>query len=689
MKLKHKLSFFFIIISTISIAQNMKEGFTYLETGKYSKAELFFKNILIEYPTNKTAKLCFGRAVGLNGNSEKSVEIFTNLLIKYPQDFEIKLNYAESLLWNKNFNQAKGYYQNLVNENSQSFPALLGYANTLSNLKIYNQAIEFVDKALIVSPGNLNALISKKYINLGFANQYVQKREYNTAISLLKENLLLFQNDIETLQNLANVYLISENFMNAETTYTLIGTFSQHKLTSLNGLALVSHLKGKEKEALKISFKAINSINKQTNTVLAQQTKERYVQALIWNREYTEAATHVKKLNEKHPNKNWVLSLRATLNIYKSNFKKSITDYDLILKNDSISFDGNLGKANALKASGLYGQAYKAGNKALTFYNNQKDIVTFLKKLDTKFTPFIESKVTYSSDNGNNEATTFYSGVSLPVSTKLKFNTNYTYRNTQNSFSNLEATSHSLLGGVSYQLLPTVVFNSSLGITNAATNLLNYSQFLTDISFNIKPFKLQNLDIGYKRELQDFNADLLSREIIQNNYYVNYSLNTNVNFGWFSQYYYTSQNDNNTRNLFFTSAYYTILNNPILKAGVNYQYITFENQVPTIYFSPEKFNAVEVFIDLLRDENSIKSNQWFYGLNAATGFQYIENTERQNTYRFQGKLGYKFSERSIANLFINHSNIASVTAAGFKFTEIGFRFKWYFTKKPIFRKNRK
>jgi len=230
-------------------------------------------------------------------------------------------------------------------------------------------------------------------------------------IKLLKENLLLFENDTETLQNIANVYLISDDFSKAETTFKKIGASSQNKLISLNGLALVSHLKGKEKEALKISFKAINSINKETSKNLTQQTKERYAQALIWNRKYIEAAILIKKLNEKHPNENWVLSLRATLNIYKSNFKRSITDYNHILKNDSTSFDGNLGKANALKALGLYKEAYKTGNKALTFYNNQKDIVTFLKKLDKEFTPFIESKVTYSSDNGNNEATSFYSGL--------------------------------------------------------------------------------------------------------------------------------------------------------------------------------------------------------------------------------------------------------------------------------------
>ena len=95
---------------------------------------------------------------------------------------------------------------------------------------------------------------------------------------------------------------------------------------------------------------------------------------------------------------------------------------------------------------------------------------------------------------------------------------------------------------------------------------------------------------------------------------------------------------------------------------------------------------MEVFVNLIKDESSAKNKEWFYQLTAATGFQYIENDKRQSTYRLQGSFGYKFSERSLLNMYANQSSIASATAAGFTFTEIGLRFKWYFLKKPIFRK---
>jgi hypothetical protein len=151
--------------------------------------------------------------------------------------------------------------------------------------------------------------------------------------------------------------------------------------------------------------------------------------------------------------------------------------------------------------------------------------------------------------------------------------------------------------------------------------------------------------------------------------------------GWFSQYYYTTQSDSNTRNLLFTSLYYNILEKPALKVGVNYQNISFKNQVPTIYFSPSKFNAVEVFFNIIKNEVVTKKKEWFYELTAATGYQYIEDQKKQGTYRVQGKLGYKFTNRSSLNIYGTQSNIASATAAGFTFTEIGFRFKYLLFKK--------
>lgn len=674
----------FICLSTFS--QNMKEGFLLLEHGKYKDAETYFKKTLETYPTNKTARLCYGRAVGLNGNPIKAKTLFLQLLKDYANDFEIKLNYGESLLWNKNYNEAKVYYEKLISQNKKSFPALLGYANTLSNLKDYENAIAYITKALIISPNNKSALTSKKYMYLGHAYQQEQLQNYEIAETILKENLNAFPNDKETLFNLSNLYLISNQLEKAEATYNKLLENEQSKLGALNGLSLIAHLRGKESKALHLSTKAYNLLSKNEATKTKQQTTERFIQALIWNHKYKKAQHLIDELLKKHPNENWILSLRATLNIYKSDFKNSVTDYTTILKKDSTSFDGNLGKANALKALGKYAKAYTSAQNTLAYHKNQKDAVSFIKKLDKSFTPSADSKLSYSFDNGDNEAYSFSTNLKIPLSTKFKILGNYNYRTTKNTVNSKEATTNSFLVGISYDLLSNINFTGSLGISSSSGNSSNYNQFLTDIYFYLKPFKLQDLKIGYKKELQNFNADLINRKITQDNIYIDYSLNTNFNLGFFSQYYYTNQNDNNTRNLFFTSLYYTLLKKPSLKVGVNYQNISFKNQVPTTYFSPEKFNAYEVFVNLIRDEIVINNNEWFYELTAATGLQFIEEGSKQNTYRIQAILGYQLSHRSLFNFYASQSNVASATAAGFRFTEIGIRFKWLLLKKPLFKK---
>ncbi|MFY7811740.1 MAG: tetratricopeptide repeat protein, partial [Flavobacterium sp.] len=97
MKLFYKLILLFFIFNTYS--QDMQIGFNLLEKGDFNNAEDYFFNVLKEYPNNKTARLCYARALGLNKNPEKANQLFEKLLIDYPNDLEIELNYAESLLW--------------------------------------------------------------------------------------------------------------------------------------------------------------------------------------------------------------------------------------------------------------------------------------------------------------------------------------------------------------------------------------------------------------------------------------------------------------------------------------------------------------------------------------------------------------------------------------------------------------
>ena len=674
--------FFFLFLSFVH-GQNMQEGFTYLEKGDFAKAETFFASVLKEYPDNKTARLCYARAIGLNESPKKALEVFIQLKEEYPEDLEIKLNYAESLLWNKKYDDAKIYYTTLVAENPTSFVAHLGFANTLSNLKEYESALLNVNKALDLSPGNGGALVSRKYIKLGFANQKVNAKQYEEAEKFYDEILKDFPNDKETLLNKANLYLISKQIEKGNEVYKLLAP--ENPNVALNGLSLLAHLNEKDTEALTLATESLEKSETITDETIIKQTKERYVQALIWNRKYDLAEENINSLLVKYPNENWVLALSATLAIYKSDFNQSIDDYSNILKNDSKSFDGNLGIANAYYASGEIDKAYNAVYQTLDIFKNQNDASNFLKKLNAEHTPVLEEKLSYSFDNGDNTAFASLTQITFPTSTKWSFNTSYQLRKTENKVTLANATTNDFTLGTTYKFHPKISFSLNAGVSNAKAVTNSYNQLLVHTYFKMKPLKLQDLEVGYKREMQNFNSDLIDKQIVSNNFYANYNISTNVKLGWFTQYFYTTQSDSNTRNLLFTSLYYNFLSKPVLKGGINYQFIAFKNQVPTDYFSPKKFNAVELFIDFLKDENIAEVKSIFYNVNAATGFQYIEDNDKQWTYRIQAKFGYKFSDRLLANVYGLRSNIASATAAGFTYNEFGVRLKWLLLSKPIFK----
>ncbi len=678
-----KILFLIMLFLNLSFlfAQQMQKGFTYLETGKYEKAVVFFEDILKAYPNNKTAQLCYGRAIGLSGNSKKAVAIFIDLKQNYPLDFEIKLNYAESLLWDKQYAKAEGFYETLINEDPNSFPATLGYANTLSNLKKYKQALTQVNTALQLQNRNKNALISRKYMRLGYANQLSQNKEYEKALGILTLNLKDFPNDKDTKLNQATIYLITNDLLNAKKTYTSLATSAIDSIVSLNGLALVAHKAFKEKKALKISTEAVAKVeNHQSNTKIYLSTKERYIQALLWNRKFNLAAAEIKKLEKQYPNTTRVQSLQATHGMYTSNFKKSLQNYTTILKKQPKSFDGNLGIANAYRATGNDLKSYEYIFKTLDYYKQQPDAEKLLKTLKQSHTPWVQQKTAFTFDNGNNESISAELLTKIPLSTKATISAGYIHRTTENTTSNVKAATNELLAGFEYKFNGRLALVSKIGASksNAITN--DYTQWTGEIKLKTKPYKLQNLEAGYQRALQNFNADLIDREIVMNNYFLNYNLNTNFNLGWYTQYMFTTQTDNNTRNLLFTSLYYKILHKPIIKVGANYQTISFKNQVPSIYFSPKKFHVVEVFTDLI----SKQTGKWSYGANAAAGFQFIENDPASETFRLEGKLGYQFTDRFSANTYIKHSNIASATAAGFQFTEFGLLLKWYFMRRPLF-----
>jgi Tfp pilus assembly protein PilF len=669
---------------TLGAQSDMKKGFTLLENGNFEAAEAYFEDVLKIRPMDKTAQICYGRAVGLSGEPKKATALFATLLETHPNDVEVALNYSESFLWDKKYEEAKPLYEKMVAEHPDRFGAVLGYANTLSNLKEYEESLKWIEKARQLQPENQSAKVSRKYMRLGYANELINKQDYNSGEVFLKSIFEDFPEDKEALLNLANLYLITKQTDSAKAIYRRYATSPIDSVTALNGISLAEHIAENDKAALDVATTAKNKVAGLNDSELTERTYDRYVQALIWNRKFRKAKARIDSLETYHPDQNWILALKATLGLYTGDAMASIENYDAILAKYSTSFDGNLGKANALFAADRIIPAYQAAYRTLEIYDNQKDALDFIEKLNGIYTPSIKGRAGYTFDNGNNVAYYTNTTADVALSTKFRTTVSYQYRSTENTVTRNQASSHVALVGLQYKLMPKTGLTTVVGLNHSRFMTEAYTQPVLDAQLQLQPLQLHNLNLGYQREVQNFNADLIEREIVQNHYGLNYNLGTNFNLGWYTQLMHTQQSDANTRNLLFTSLYYKVTQKPALKLGVNYQYISFAEQLPTIYFSPEQYQAVELFTDA----RGQFSNKTGYMASAAAGFQQVESDSNIPIFRAEAKLSQQFGKRLRGNLYGKYSNIASATAAGFEFAEVGLQLKWLFWNGPFFNVNK-
>ena len=454
----------------------------------------------------------------------------------------------------------------------------------MSNLKAYPQALTVVKKALILLPGNPNALISRKYMRLGQAAQWVQEARYTEAADLIQQNFTDFPNDQDSWLNLINIHLMQADFKAAKEGYTQI----TNPVTQQMGYALVSHKQGKSKKALAFAKEAVTLSLAQTDTLLHQQATTRYIQSLCWNTQYKEAGTQITSLINEQGEAIWILRLRATLELYRSQLSKSVATYKQILVKDSASFDGNLGIANAYRALGRTDLASDYAHKTLSFYPGQKDALELLQTLKDECAPQVTTTAGRTSDNGGNTADVYDITVNYPLSRKLKSHFGYGYRTTTNENTTTQATTQTAKVGLDYQIKNNTVLHGKLQLIRADLPEDSYTGLEGEISLTARPFPLHSLKVSYNRELQNFNAALINESLFLNNFSLNYNISTHKRLGWYTSYMHTQQTDGNGRNLVFTSLYYQLTKKPLIKTGLNYQYLSFINRVPHLYFSPKQ-----------------------------------------------------------------------------------------------------
>lgn len=682
MKAKYLL-FFALFSSLVLSAQDMQKGFSFLENGQFKQAEIFFEDILVEHPTNKTGLICYGRAVGLSGDPQKSVSIFNELLTNYPNDLEVLLNKAEAFLWKKDPSAAIAEYKNILTNDEGLFSALLGIANSYSMHGEYEKSFSYITKALKADPNNTQANVSAKYIRLGYANQLAsEKQEHEQAINLVGINLKNDQDDQESLGLLANIFLITGQYESADSVYASMA----NPLDAIIGQSTSQHLLGNDKQALTLAQQAFNSPDDSANEVDRTRKNTHLVSALLWNNQIKDAGSLIDSLTAQSPSNPEVLASKAEVAMYEADFDLGIANYTAYLKIDSNSFKGNLGRADAFHALGLDGKSYNYAFQTLSLYPGQKDVLGFIGRLNTQHSPKLSTSYTVGkvSDGSSFDVWTVRGATS--ITPMISTSASLSEKNFQTDNEETGTKSKTMVLATSMRLNRSLKLQASYGfmkILQKEGPTQNRSDI--DLSMQYRVNKVQNLTLAYQTEIQDFNAQLLNQNLKTTHLVIKNAMFWKVKgIGSYTELYKSFLSDGNSRALLFTSVYKSFNSPAQLKAGLNYLTMAFKKQIPESYFSPNTYNQLEVFTSW---NYTGKKLPFTISVDLAGGLQSLEQ-QAQTTWRTKLVVGKSIGRLNL-ELAGSYSSISAAQTNGFSVSQLSGKAIWRISDTPLFFKSLK
>ena len=642
------LFLFLVVISTGSLfGQNMDEGFRMLESGEYHDAKSFFQEVLEKNSENKTANICFGRALGLSGSPAEALALFYQLSERHPGDQEVNLNLAEAYLWNDNASEASQLYSAIIDSDPSSVSGHIGLANSQAKMRDYQAALNTLDNSYIKNSGLVYIDELRNSIRLGYADALIKK----------------------------------DSYADAKSQYELIMNSDSDNIPALIGLTNVSYLLDKKRDCLDYATQALefSPEGQPSDNVVAN-----LIQAHIWNHQYGEATQLIRATYTTEQQKSYYHRYMARMAIQRRSYSPALSHYNELLTRDADDIEAWAGRTDALLALDSIVPAMKTIDAGIDLHPQSTDLGRLKHKSYRKLAPTLLTDTKYSRDSGQDQSVDISVNPIIPVSQSIALLADLGIRNVYNQLADTDLILSRYSGGIRFKLLANTTLTAIGGISQINDQENDPSLVNYDINGHTKQGP-HEIKLGFRRSFQDYNFTLLSDRISQRQLYADYSVSNVKGLGLFTQYVYSQLSDQNTNHLVYASVYKALKRRPFIKLGASVQYITFDISESVPYFSPDQFWAQELFIDIVRTPDLLKAQGVTYLITGAIGSQQIDDMSASLTYRAQLKLGYLFDSGIHIELYGLHTNVASSNASGFTFSQVGLSTKWLFKQGPLFR----
>lgn len=669
-------SIIFIIFQVIQLhAQDFSSGFEYLEIGAFADAELYFENQLVDYPDNRTVRLCHARAIGLNGRPTLSTQLFSDLQLDYPNDYEIKLNHAESLIWSKNLDNALVSYRKLVQQKPKNKIAKLGLANTLAGLRSYEEAYEIISSLASDEPGFKAAQISGKYIALGFADQLKSQGNFIKAHKVLEQALSQNIADHQLTFSKSILYLSEQRFEKAYKILYKLYQANSEDLETILLLAYNSFLLDKNKQSIQLSKKALSLSSSQKDSVRsALNLIDTYGKMKNWKKANAEIAVFSDQLNN---DRSFMLA-KAKMLFWSSNYKEAEASLKALIEADPTFQQARIQLLELAVTTNNWSEARKQLEFLDPLIRNGIDIQRMEQKMNRLSSPSMMVHAKHQQDQAGNISDIAVLELTIPLKEHTSVNAGLSRISTQFEPLSIKASQNILHAGITRRISPFLSLSILGGLSNYQTlNEESRSNFTGGLKV-VKSLKSGHFfELNAKRHLQNYSSQLILAGLSINELALSHNYLHRSNLGIFSQLNLMSQSDSNKRNLIFSSIYYVVKNEPNLKIGFNAMRMAYALQIPDLYFSPASFHSYELFGVL--DNTQMERSKVLYQLQLAIGKQKTTALDYEDTFRINAELGYQIRNKMVIAALYQHTNASRLSVAGFRFQMFGIKLAYNFT----------
>ncbi len=297
-------------IALANIALNQKD---------YSKATKHIAVILEENPRDAQGLLIKGKVALASKDPVSAIAAFRSIIKDQPDMVEASQFLAIAHIINKEPELAKETLMQSVESAASNPKAYLNYAQYLIGQGSHDDANAEIDKALKVSPSNLDALKMK----LNIASLMSNKEMVATTIELIKkyhpENALGYQKS-------GDFNVVLKNNKKAISEYEKAIKVSGRMLPALASIIKVNLSEKNYAAAIKRLEKIL--AKKPDNPIIIQLLGEVY----FAKKDYSKAITYINKAIDLNPK--WSLAYTSLANVYlaKKDIDSAITTYNTALK---------------------------------------------------------------------------------------------------------------------------------------------------------------------------------------------------------------------------------------------------------------------------------------------------------------------------------------------------------------------